>query len=199
MELIYLGSLILGGFLLALSMFSGTEVDADFTSELDSDVSLTESGTISGEGLSSALQFLSFRNIVFFIAFFGLTGTILTKLGTTSIISFLFSTGMGSLAAALGHKTLDYLKNTESGHISNTQDMEGLSARVTVDIAARKKGKITFNNRDQSLQLIARIADESAKPSFRFGDRVTIIKIEKNIAFVAEADFVDTRGGGTHV
>ena len=199
MELIYLGSLILGGFLLALSMFSGTEVDADFTSELDSDASLTESGTISGEGLSSALQFLSFRNIVFFIAFFGLTGTILTKLGTTSIISFLFSTGMGSLAAALGHKTLDYLKNTESGHISNTQDMEGLSARVTVDIAARKKGKITFNNRDQSLQLIARIADESAKPSFRFGDRVTIIKIEKNIAFVAEADFVDTRGGGTHV
>lgn len=199
MALIYLGSLILGGFLLALSMFSGTEVDADFTSELDSDVSLTESGTISGEGLSSALQFLSFRNIVFFIAFFGLTGTILTKLGTTSIISFLFSTGMGSLAAALGHKTLDYLKNTESGHISNTQDMEGLSARVTVDIAARKKGKITFNNRDQSLQLIARIADESAKPSFRFGDRVTIIKIEKNIAFVAEADFVDTRGGGTHV
>ena len=86
METIYLICLIFGGFFLAVSIFAGTEADADFA--LESDVEIgdaateTETETPEGEGLVSAIQYFSFRNIVFFTAFFGLAGLILTKLST---------------------------------------------------------------------------------------------------------------------
>ncbi|MCA9743548.1 MAG: hypothetical protein H6695_07905 [Deferribacteres bacterium] len=189
METIYLVCLIFGGFFLAVSIFAGTEADADFGLETDADFN-TESAELGGEGVTSAIQYLSFRNIVFFVAFFGLTGFALSKLETPAIVAFAIASALGFFAASVGHKVMSYLRDSEVSGTMDLRDLEGQSAKVVVNLTKSKRGKISVNSRDRIFQLLALVADEASKDAFQFGDSVTIIRVESNVVYVAEPDFI---------
>lgn len=190
METIYLVCLIFGGFFLAVSIFAGTEADADFALTADVDMDLDVDTEIPGEGMTSAIQFLSFRNLIFFFAFFGLSGSLLSRMAAPAMVTFAAATGLGVLAATLGHKAMQYLKQTESGASMDLRDLEGLPAKVTVDVSKAQKGKVSVRAKDRIFQILAMVAEEAEGEKFRFGDAVTIIRIEGNTAYIAEADFI---------
>jgi membrane protein implicated in regulation of membrane protease activity len=190
METVYLICLIFGGFFLAVSIFAGTETDADFALTAGADIDVDLDGDVSGEGVTSTIQYFSFRNIIFFVAFFGLTGLILSKLGTPSIATFVVASSLGLFSAGLGHKVMAYLKQSEAGGSVNMRDLEGVAAKVTVDVTKSRRGKITVSSKDRIFQLLAQVAEEASRDHFKFGDSVTIIKVEDNTAFVAESEFI---------
>lgn len=189
METIYLICLIFGGFFLAVSIFAGTEAEADFALEADAAFDAEPAG-VAGDGVASAFQYLSFRNIIFFVAFFGLTGFVLSKLGSPALLSFLIAAGLGFFAAAVGHKVMVYLRSSEVIGTASLQNLEGQNAKVMVDVTKSKRGKITVNSRDRIFQLLALVADEAGREAFKFGDSVTIIRVEDNVVYVAEPDFI---------
>jgi hypothetical protein len=201
---LYLACLLFGGILLAVSLFAGTDgdadldldgnadldfgADADFDGDVGGDADLD--GSMDGEGLVEAAKFFSFRNIVLFTAFFGLTGTVLTLLQTPDLIVFPIAAGMGGFAGALGHKAFTYLKATESTTTTNLQELVGYNARVLVGLTKSRPGKITINTRNQKLQVLAIIAEDAATEAFGPGDDVLIIRIHHGMAHVAEEAFI---------
>ena len=74
---------------MALAIFAGDiDVDADFGGDaLDAvDLHGAEVGAV-----ASVARFLSFRNVVFCVAFFGLAGSLLTLLGVGAIFTPAFA------------------------------------------------------------------------------------------------------------
>ncbi len=95
---LYLVCLVLGGVLIAVSIFGGGDADVDVAADADVDLGEVDAET-GGEGVVAAARFLSMRNLVFFLAFFGLAGTLLTLLQANSVATVLTSVGLGALAA----------------------------------------------------------------------------------------------------
>jgi hypothetical protein len=187
---IYLVCLMFGGVLLAVSILAGAYGEVDHAMDADADHGFDLHATDHGEGLAAAIKFLSFRNIVFFLAFFGLTGTVLTWIKIPALMTPFVAVGMGWFAAAFGQKVMTYLKKTESGAEINLQDLEGLKARVVVNVSKSQRGKISVIANDRWLQLLAVVADEESKDEFKFGENVTIIKVENGVVHVASEDFI---------
>ncbi len=199
---IYLGCLIFGGILLLFTFLTGGEADTDLGGhDFDvggHDIDVHDGGGIEiegdvgahGEGIAAALQFLSFRNIVFFTAFFGLTGSLLTWFGISFPLTLAAAIFMGLGAAAMIHKAMNYLKRTQSGALRSIREVEGLRARVQIPVTKDQRGKISVNTTDQRLQFVAVVADEANAESFQSGATVTIVRIRNGIAEIAEEDFI---------
>ncbi len=188
METIYLICLIFGGFFLAVSIFAGAEAETDFSFNVEGDAA----DAPAGEGLISAAQYFSFRNIVFFTAFFGLAGVILSKLSTPALPTFLAAITLGGCAGAFSHKLMSYLKSSESGESLDTESLAGLTAKALVDIAENRKGKIRVQMQDRTFQLIAQLADVAKEKQIKHGQPVIILRVENGIAHVAEESFIDS-------
>jgi hypothetical protein len=144
-----------------------------------------------GEGVAAAIKYLSLRNVVFFTAFFGLTGSTLSWLGIWPPLTFMSALAMGVFAATLSQKLLSYLKKTEVGAVSDLSELAGLKAKVLVDISKTRRGKIAVKTRDRILQLLAVTAEESKREEFGAGETVTIIRTVAGIAHVADETFLD--------
>ncbi|MCJ7752921.1 MAG: hypothetical protein MUP13_00010, partial [Thermoanaerobaculales bacterium] len=77
---VYVFAAIVGWPCLFFCVFFGGEggdVDADFDIDIDVDADLDVSGGPGGGIAAAVLSLLSFRSLVFFLAFFGATGLIL--------------------------------------------------------------------------------------------------------------------------
>lgn len=191
MLLLYLALLIFGGIFLMVSIFFGQHGDGEFGVEGHADVAAEFHEAPSGGGVVEAVKFLSLRNAIFFSAFFGLTGSLLTWLRIYSLLTFASAVGLGLFAAMLSHKLMAYLKKTEVGQLHSLNELEGSKGRVLIEITRTNRGKISIVTGDRTLQVLALVADESSTEEFRIGEIVTIVRIENGIACVAEADFVD--------
>lgn len=199
---LYLICLIFGGVFLIVTLMSGSDIDSDidihgdFSGDLNADLSTDLDGDLStdadvdGEGLADAVKFLSFRNIVFFLAFFGLSGVCLTLLKTSAVISLITSVVMGAFAGLLVHKLMHYLKRTESGSTMNLRSIEGTKAKVVIGLSRQRLGKIAIHTGEQFLQVLAKVAEESDKDHFSPGEIVTVVRIEGDLALVAEENFI---------
>lgn len=199
---VYLACLIFGGSLVAISILGGLDshgvdfhadmdVDADADFDIDhGDLSGIDDHGMGGHGMTEVARFLSFRSLVFFAAFFGLTGSALSWIGTPFLVSLLASLGMGGAAAAGIQKTLAYLKRTESGQVMNLRNLEGSKATVIVGLSRGKRGKIRVATTEQFLQLLATVAEESNKSEFMPGDVVTVVRVEKDLVQVSEESFI---------
>jgi len=195
---LYLVCLMVGGILVLVSIFAGTDADPDLAMDADVDFAMdadvdfaAEVGEApGGQGLAAAAQFLSFRNLVFFMAFFGLTGNVLTWIQIPQAVTFIFAVGMGLFAATVSHKLITYLKKTETGQVMDMRDLEGLTAKVIVNVSKQRRGKVAVNANDQHLQLLALVADSASKDEFKFNESVTIVKVENGVAQVAGEDFI---------
>jgi hypothetical protein len=219
---LYLACLISGAGLLAISLFTGGDGDADVDHSLDAHADLDhtldapadalhsieahgggDAITIVGDAqplpsdvgpaqhgeLSSAFQFFSFRNIVYLTTFFGLTGSVLTLLGTAGVVTLLSSFGMGAFAMMVGHKFMRYLKESESGQSIHAREFIGHIATVTLPPARNRFGKIRLTVGAHTIEFTAVVHPECRTDEFRTGDRVLILDMEKNVACIDEAEF----------
>jgi len=194
---LYLGCLIFGGSLVAVSLLGGLESsDVDLHADAadagfgHGDASDVGSHAVDTHGVAEAARFMSFRGLVFFAAFFGLTGTALTWIGTPFFLTLVSAFGMGVLAAAGIQKTLGYLQRTESGRVLNLRDIEGSKATVVVGFSRGRRGKIRVATTEQFLQLLATVAEESKKSEFAAGDVVTVVRMDDDLAQVSEESFI---------
>ena len=190
---LYLVCLVLGGVLIAVSIFGGGDADADVTGdadvELESGVLDAESGH-SGEGLSAAARFLSMRNLVFFLAFFGLTGTLLSLLHSWVIPTLITSLVLGGIAAVVVQRSMDYIRTSQSGAVRNMSSFAGAEARVVVGIKGTKLGKVELVADERTHQLVARIHGGAAVDHVEVGDTVVVVRIQDGIALVAEKTYL---------
>jgi membrane protein implicated in regulation of membrane protease activity len=197
---LYLACLVFGGILLAVSVFAGLDHDGGLDHGFDHgvDAHVGAHAGISGHGDHSFLhdglhdvgQFLSFRSLVFFAAFFGLTGTLLSLAGTHPLATLPASAVMGLLAAAAMHKTLGYLRATESGAPISLANLEGSKATIVVAPTRQMRGKVRVAGGEQFVQLLALVAEEAKLDEFRPGETVTIVRIDGDVAHVAEESFI---------
>lgn len=186
---VYLACLLFGGVLLLFSMFGGDAETGD-VADADIDLDADLDTEMHGEGWHAAAQFLSFRNIVFFLAFFGLTGTVLSWLAIPGAVTFGVSLAMGLFTATLSHRFFKYLKQSESGAGQELRELEGMAAKVIVGPAKGRRGKIMIAAGDRQLQLLAEVADEASREVFSSGEQVFILRVDDGVAYVVEKDFV---------
>ena len=188
---LYVVCLVVGGLLVALSIFGGgdADVDTDFTAEADFDVETTVDG---GEAaaVGGPTRFLSVRNVVFLVAFFGLTGTLLTLLGAGALLTAPFSVALGLAAAGTIHYVMRQLGGSEAGEVPDAGALEGALADVVVDLDEIHSGKIAVRGGDRTLQMIARVHEDAEVRRFQAGDEVVIVGVRDGIAQVAGTRFL---------
>jgi membrane protein implicated in regulation of membrane protease activity len=195
---VYLACLVFGGALVGLSLFSGFDADAEagvdangFDAEgWDADAAVDGDAALEPHGLAAVVQFFSFRNVVFFLAFFGLTGTVLTLLAVAPPVVALVSVSFGCAAASALHRTMSYLRRSESGRVADERDFEGLRGRVVVGVTRAGPGKISVNTEERSVTLLAAIAAGVTRDRFEPGEEVIIVNVESGVAQVAGEEYV---------
>jgi membrane protein implicated in regulation of membrane protease activity len=195
---LYLMCLLLGGILIALSIFGGgdTDVDVDVAADVDVDVDVdidADGGGVDGdggEGLAAAARFLSMRNLVFFLAFFGLTGTLLTLLQDNHLATLLTAGGLGALAAFTVQRLMDYLRSSQSGALPRASALAGAEARVVVGLAGQRPGKVDVVSGDRTYQFVARMHEGAGVDHVEKGDTVVVVRIQDGIALVAEKSYL---------
>jgi hypothetical protein len=189
MATIFLISLIVGGGLLAVSMFAG---DADMDTDLDLDVDLDAGldGDFDG-GDPHGFRLLSLRAVSYFLFGAGAAGTAMLYLSDSSV---LVATGValvvGLALAFLVDGVFRYLKRTESGGTTPESKYVGLSARVTIPFRPGGSGKVLVTRGSRTQELVARPYDPDATAVEEWTD-VLIVAMDQGQALVAPAG----RGG----
>ncbi|MCB0315104.1 MAG: hypothetical protein KDH84_17900, partial [Calditrichaeota bacterium] len=97
---------------------------------------------------------------------------------------------IGIFAATLMYKTLAHLMQNEVEGTINLDSLVGMSARVILDLSKQQRGKIAVEVQGNLLQLLAKIAEEAERDSFRQGDTVIVLRVQDGTAFVVENEFV---------
>lgn len=189
---LYLMCLLLGGLLIALSIFGGgdADVDVDVAGDADVDVEGGDLDAGSGEGLAAAARFLSMRNLVFFMAFFGLTGALLNLLQADPAATLLTAGGLGVVAAWAVHRLMGYLRGSQSGALPSVSALAGSEARVVVGITPTRPGKVDVVVGDRTCQFLARIHEGAAVDHVEAGDTVVVVRIQDGIALVADKSYL---------
>jgi hypothetical protein len=194
---LYLSCLIVGGLFLALAVLGVGETDADVAPDVDvaADVEVdTDAGDVDaeagGEGIVAAVRFLSVRNLVFFTAFFGLTGTLLTLVRLGLVPTLLTSLGAGTAAAAAVHRLMGYLRSSESGAPPGASAVAGAEAHVVVGLDRARPGKVEVAAGDRTERIVARLHERARVDHFVPGDRVVVVRLQDGVALVAEKSFL---------
>jgi hypothetical protein len=176
MMALYLFAVLLGGGLLAFSIFGG---DADADVDLDMDA---------GHG-GDALKWLSLRTASYFLFVFGGVGAALTATWhvVTAPLIALIAAASGVGVATLVSATFRYLKRTDSGDRTGNEQLVGLSGRITVPFGASGMGKVLVSSASRSLELMARPFGTS------HGDPATwtaiiVVEMDRGVALVAPLD-----------
>jgi membrane protein implicated in regulation of membrane protease activity len=166
-------------------------VDTDLDGAGDAEASGEEAGgdDTASEGSVGVARLLSLRNAVFFTGFFGMSGTLLSLLGTAPAPTLGASIAAGLLAAAAIQTALDYLRRTQSGALPEPSALAGARARVLVGPTRESLGKVEVEAAEGTQQLVARVHPESGVDHFEPGDAVVIVRVDGGQALVAEKTF----------
>lgn len=173
----YIASAIIGGGLVALSAFTGSDADAD-----------ADGGDVDGGTDVDAtwVPILSLRFWTFSAAFFGLTGMLLHWLTGLSVAAQLATALPFGLVSGLGASwTLRRLQLDQISSSVSEQEMLGTEARVLFEISAASPGKVAWQVRGRDVELLA-ITDEET-PIAR-GESAVIIAFEDGKARVIRPD-----------
>ena len=210
---IYVATFILGGILLGASLFLGhhndadmdvdadvdmdVDVDADVDVDVDADVDADADVHLDADADHDAgvhgvdiadfwLPFITVRFWVFFLCFFGMTGTVLTLLGLagpwTALVA---SLGVGVVSGFSAAFIIQRLKKVEVGAAVVQADYQGKEATVLLPISPGERGKVRVEVRGHTVDLMARGQDDdTAAPR---GSKVLIIEVESNEAVIVPA------------
>lgn len=183
----YLVCLIIGGGFLGYSLFSGDDGDdAGHNGDMSHDISDHPNDLHHDSTDADSLKYFSFRNFVYFTAFFGLTGSALSFAGMTTIATLVSSIFVGGFSSAVSHKLMSYLKKNESGDVVTLSGYVGCSGVVSVGIRRGGRGKIIVEKQGHTSELIASLAESSNFEMIDPKKRVIILEILDNTAIVVE-------------
>jgi len=171
---LYLFALLLGGGLLAFSLFGG---DATPDGGLD----LADTG--------DTLRWLSLRTLTYFLFVFGGVGAALTvswHVATAPLIAGL-SAVAGVGVASVASAAFRYLRRTDSGATLGDDRYIGLSARVVVPFGDSGAGKVLVSRADRTVELMARPFSGAAGDPQSWRD-VIVVEMDRGTALVAPLD-----------
>ena len=197
MDTVYLISLIVGGFFVLLSIFGGSETDAeaDVDADVDADTDIhveydTETdvgGGHAGIGTGPGLvDLFSIRALFLFAAFFGLTGSVLTWLGSAEPLVAVLSVLTGLLIGLGGNYVIKRFAYEQVSSDVSINDLRGKTAQVMIPFEGDEKGKITLVARGNRLQLVARALDDESHEAFRRGEEVVVVRMNGRVAEVVK-------------
>jgi len=181
---VYVGSLLFGGVLIAASFF-GAGHDADVHAGGD-----TGHGSGDGHDQSQASAILSLFGLRFWsfgAAFFGLTGVILHLIGgpALAVAAPLISGGVG-VAAGLGASTaFRTLARDTIGQVKGASALVGREGRLLLPVARTQRGKVRMPVPGGGhVDLLAESDDDDALDA---GVEVLIVEVRGNVAIVERA------------
>ena len=162
----YIFSLVVGGGLLALTLFGDllggdVDVDADAGIDLDGDADVLSDG-------SEIAKLLSLRSLVYALFGFGGAGVVLHLIwaGAQPGLTALIAGGMGLGSGALVSTVFGYLKRTEAGAIQGERSLVGLSGEVVMAIGDGETGAVRIRSGERRYRMRAR-ADHPPTPRKR--------------------------------
>jgi hypothetical protein len=198
---IYLLAAILGGGLLGFSLLGGGDHDAGHgdASGLDAGHDFDHGGHDVGsdhdagtgheiqQGWAGELVLGLFRprNLTFFLAGFGITGTLLTLLTATSTLGTLIpSLGMGLAAMLATHVTFMWLTRSDSAMDAvSDSDLEGCVGRVMLPLSPGERGRIACRVGDHMTYITATLA-EGYSETLSPGREVVVLEVDHAVARV---------------
>lgn len=129
---------------------------------------------------------LSFRSIVFFITFFGVSGLVLTVLGSGDTITLVTSIVLGLFAAVLHAQLFAVLRRKNTSSQLQVTDLEGQAARVVLPINGVTKGRVRADIGGQPTFLVAQ--SYTSEHAYDVGESVVVVTVEDGTAMVAGLD-----------
>ncbi len=198
---IYLFAAIIGGGLLLFSLLGGSDHDAshadasgldaghDFDTGHDFDHDVGHDHDVSHDVHGGAGELLLGlfrpRNLIFFLAAFGLTGTLLTLITPASETgSLLPSLVMGFVAMLLTHSVFLWLKRSDTAvDAVSDNELEGCIGRVVLPVAEGERGRIACLVGGREVHLVARLAEDSGE-SLAVGSEVVVLRVSDTVAEV---------------
>jgi membrane protein implicated in regulation of membrane protease activity len=201
---IYIAAFVVGGILLAASLFLGHQdadsgdvhvdaaeadagADADAHVEADAHVD-AHADLAGGHGTELSdfwLPFVSVRFWVFFLCFFGLTGTIFSLLALAGKwMTLVAAVGMGAVTGFAAAFIIQRLKSVEVGKALDEEDFKGQEGTVMLPLSPGGQGKIRLEVGGNIVDLVAR--SEEQTPIER-GRKVLVIDFKEGEAVVVGA------------
>jgi hypothetical protein len=158
--------------------------DADFDAEAD--VGADADGDADGHtdvGSTVWLPFLSLRFWTFALAFFGLTGSVMTGLSLlhSQFAILPLSIGMGLAAGTGVAYAMRRLSRQEVTSLVSRRDYSGMTARVLLPVSREQRGKIRLEVKGQLIDLPATTDEEAV---FGRHDEVFVVEVEEHEAVV---------------
>src|SRR3970282_230454 len=132
------------------------------------------------------LGFFRPRNLIFFLAAFGISGTLLTLTGSVAPLALGLSVIMGLAAMALTHGVFTWLRRSDTAADTVADaDLEGSVGRVVLPIRPGERGRIACLVGDQETHITARLA-EGVEQALEAGREVVVIRMIDGEAEVAD-------------
>jgi membrane protein implicated in regulation of membrane protease activity len=176
----YLIALLVGGLLVAASLFSGgdadvdADVDVDVDADADADVDADADGDADAgpahvapafdvDGLSAWMPIRSVRFWTFFLAFGGLLGTLLTLFDLLPALPIAVISGAVGYASGIGISTVVRRLRTEdvSSGVSES-DYVGATGTVLLPVAPGQVGKVRVELKGRAVDAAAVTDDPDA-------------------------------------
>lgn len=199
---LYLFSVIVGGVLLASSIFLGghddADIDADGGGDLDIDADADVELEADADGFDKDVGahgdlggflflFLSLRFWTFFATFFGLTGLTLDMfelvsapwIGLALALGMGFGTGIGAMSL------IRKLSRDTTGRTTSSRDYIGKTARVVVPFEGERVGKVRVDIKGSSVDLLATGLEDEG---FSGKEEVLIVEMDGVHARVARLE-----------
>ncbi|MDZ4698429.1 MAG: NfeD family protein [Rhodothermales bacterium] len=175
MDTVYLVSMIVGGFFVLLSIFGGEmEHHVDVSSDVHGDFGgATAHDSDTGGG--GFVDLLSLRTLFFFLAFFGLTGSLLSWTGSSETLTAITATVVGLVVGLGGNFAIQRIGHARVSSEITSNDLTGLTGRVLIPFSGSDRGKIRVVVKGNELRLPARSLDVESAESFETGDEVVVV------------------------
>ena len=203
----YLASAIVGWAFVGLFLFGGidsdvdTDFEADFDADVDADIDVDADldGDIEAAGsgfassiASAGLSLLSFRSIMFFLAFFGLTGMVLDVIDASTLATLLAAIGVGAFAWVFNSFVFRALKVADVSSSLVQADIEGTMGEVVLPISPGHRGRISIEVGDQRRYLTAQPHEKAKQSAFAVGDQIVVVGLDKGAALVMPVDVLES-------
>lgn len=194
---IYLFCAILGGGLLVFSLLGGADHDMDHdASGVGGDHDLShdfdhDTGhgghDVQHGGSAAGILFGLFRprNLIFLLAGFGLTGTLLMLLtGASGAGSLVPAAVMGLVAMVGTHGVFTWLRASDSATDAiSDHDLEGASGRVVLPVSEESRGRIVCQIAGREVSLVAKLTPTESQPLV-VGSEVIVLRVQDSVAEV---------------
>jgi hypothetical protein len=178
---LYLFAAVLGGGLLAMSVFGA---DADAASDAGSGNAIAE---LHGAA-EMLLGIFRLRNLTFLFATFGITGAVLTWLGASSGWAFTMAIIMGLGAMIINHALFAWLRRADSaGNLVDENDLVGMNGRVVLTVAPGERGRIVCTVAGREQYIVARLASGQSD-ALVSGREIVVVGMTGGVAEIAPFD-----------